>query len=170
MTKSIYMAAYMKKRFHKARKRGLEMLGNRCRICGHGGKLEFDHIDPKSKTHPSGRTFYLGEKRFIAEMKKCQLLCRKCHGLKTLKDIGQKPARGTHGTLSAYRYCKCRICTTAHSRYSKEWAMKRRRALGIGPRRKATHGSWGMRKKCKCGVCRRALADYYRNYRAKLPR
>lgn len=67
--------------------------------------------------------------RFERELKKCQLLCRRCHTKKLLKDAGLKPARGTHGTLSAVRYCDCARCRGAKNAYERDRRRKMRRRL-----------------------------------------
>lgn len=129
-----YMREYMLARYHRRRKEALDRLGNKCKKCGSVKNLQFDHIDPKKKTFPIwGRT--LSEIRLEKELSKCQLLCGECHDLKTIKEKGNKPAKGTHGTLSAYRYCgppKCDACKKAKT----EWM---RGYYKIKPRYKYLH-------------------------------
>jgi hypothetical protein len=52
-----------------------------CEICGYSDKLQIDHIDPSSKlTH---RIWSWTQKRRDEELKKCRVLCYKCHDTKS---------------------------------------------------------------------------------------
>jgi hypothetical protein len=49
--------------------------------CGSKRDLQADHKDPRTK---GGKSFWLfKEERHLAELKKCQVLCKKCHRSKT---------------------------------------------------------------------------------------
>lgn len=112
------MAAYMKGWYDRRHAEAIEALGG---YCSHPGcdvveNLQFDHVDPETKTMTIARMWTASEKRFQAELRKCQLLCQLHHLEKTLAERGQKPGRGTHGTATAYRYCgppKCEACKAA---------------------------------------------------------
>jgi hypothetical protein len=83
--------------------------------------LQIDHIDPADKFAEISQLLTYSEKRLQAEPAKCQLLCGECHEDKSISERGQSPARGTHGTLSAYRYCgppKCDECKGAKRLYA----------------------------------------------------
>lgn len=120
-------AAYMRKRYHKIRADAVVHLGGRCAKCGSTVDLEIDHVDPKLKTMDVGRLWSASKAKYEAEIQKCQLLCRECHQAKTLVDMGRKSARTEHGTLSAYRYCRCPECVAAYNEYQKLYKRKRRR-------------------------------------------
>ncbi len=96
----------------------IRILGGKCVACGTTENLEVDHKDSKKKSFEVRRmlTTY-SPQEIIEEIKKCQLLCRACHLEKSILERGQKPARGTHGTLSSYRYCKCELCRAANAKY-----------------------------------------------------
>lgn len=111
------MRVYMLARYHKRRREAVFRLGGKCAICGSGEDLEIDHIDRTTKSMNVARMTMVSQERFDAELKKCQLLCSKHHDEKTTRDRGLKPARGTHGTLSSYRYCRCERCRKAKSDY-----------------------------------------------------
>jgi hypothetical protein len=119
-----YMREYMKKWIASRRIKAIQQLGGKCVQCGSTERLEFDHIirgsqDPKSRGG-QGVMWTFSEKRLQAELAKCQLLCHDCHWKKTLEDLGIKSAKGTHGTLSAYRYCgppKCEECKAVKREY-----------------------------------------------------
>jgi len=72
------LAARRTRKYHEA----IERLGGVCAHCGEVEDLEFDHIDPRTKTAPVMRLWSYSA-RFEAELAKCQLLCWECHQLKT---------------------------------------------------------------------------------------
>lgn len=109
----------MKRWYDRRHAEAIETLGGHCAWCPATEGLQFDHIDPSTKTMTIAKMWTASEARFQAELVKCQLLCGPHHQEKSLAERGQKPARGTHGTLSAYRYCgppKCELCKAAKRR------------------------------------------------------
>ena len=80
-----------------------------CAFCGSRDALEIDHIDPASKTIIITDIWMRRRSVRDAELAKCQILCRTCHITKTTKERIRPPK---HGTLTAYRYhrCRCIIC------------------------------------------------------------
>ena len=122
-----YMAIYMLARYHSRMNEARKFLGGKCTKCGSKKNLQIDHIDRTKKGCDNDRAAFRSRSKFLEEMKKCQLLCRPCHTIKTVTvDLGRKMARGTHGTLSSYRYCKCRKCKDAASKYSYMLKKKKR--------------------------------------------
>lgn len=118
-----YMRVYHLKRYHRLKNEAFKFLGGKCVKCGKTEKLQFDHIDPKEKNIEMGKFLTFPLKKFWEEVKKCQLLCDECHQLKTINDLGKKVAKGTHGTISSYRYCHCEICKEA----KREWTRNYRK-------------------------------------------
>ena len=117
-----YMREYMKKRYHERRGALVESMGGKCEDCGATENLEMHHKDRSTKLMVLAKR--VGSAPIggvIEEISKCQLLCDPCHNLKTLAEKGQKPAKGTHGTLSSYRYCKCGVCRRAKSEYTRNY-------------------------------------------------
>lgn len=114
-----YMREYHIKRYYSLRNGAIVKLGGECILCGGKEGLQLDHIDPKSKEIDISKMLNVSLERFWKEVSKCQLLCKACHAKKTVLERGQKIAKGTHGTLSSYRYCKCDICKKAKSDYTK---------------------------------------------------
>lgn len=56
------------------------LLGGVCVVCGTTENLDFDHVDPSTKIFNVARQAGdVSEKRFWAEVSKCQLLCRPHH-------------------------------------------------------------------------------------------
>lgn len=115
-----YMREYMLKRYHSRRAEAAKQLGGKCVRCGCKEDLQFDHIDPATKSFPIAKMWSINKKDFQAEVLKCQLLCQPCHNQKTLKDRGFKIAKGTHGTVSSRRYCNCDLCKKAVRDYQRE--------------------------------------------------
>jgi 5-methylcytosine-specific restriction endonuclease McrA len=110
--------AYMRerwKRLHYERRIWLiEKWGGKCNSCGSTKQLEFDHIDPKTKSFNIGQHYGRYSKdRLLEEANKCQLLCNSCHWDKT--------GRANHGTPSKYTAgCRCDECRKSWASYLKE--------------------------------------------------
>lgn len=120
------MAGYMRNRYHERRKEAFEILDGRCSKCESTQNLEIDHKDRNKKVFDGTRMTSVSREKFLAEIAKCQLLCRKCHDVKTIVELGKKVAKGTHGTLSSYRYCKCYLCRKVKSEYMRAYNSKGR--------------------------------------------
>jgi hypothetical protein len=106
-----------------------EKLGNKCTQCPEVNNLQLDHLDRADKSFTIGKLWNTKLEVFNQEVAKCQLLCAKCHELKTLKDLGQVSAKTTHGTLSSYRYCKCELCRKANAEYCKLKKRKKKQQI-----------------------------------------
>lgn len=111
----------MLKRYHERKSQAIIYLGGQCVECQSRDDLQFDHKDRLTKGFTIAKLWSVNEQRFWEEIKKCQLLCLKCHIIKSALEQGKKPARGTHGTLSSYRYCRCDKCKRAKSEYMKDY-------------------------------------------------
>jgi 5-methylcytosine-specific restriction endonuclease McrA len=81
-----YMREYTLKRYHRRRAKAIEQLGGKCAQCCSTNKLEFDHIDIRTKEFTISDSLGISEKRLQAELAKCQLLCDPCHQTKTSKE------------------------------------------------------------------------------------
>jgi len=117
-----YMRQYMLDRYHTQREKLLKLLDNKCTKCGSTENLEFDHIDPSTKSFTIGKLNTMAFYKAVEEVKKCQLLCQSCHNSKTINEKGFQEVKGkdVHGTLSSCRYCKCDICKTFKNEYNRE--------------------------------------------------
>lgn len=112
-----YMNNYMKNRWIKRRMSAVEHLGGACIECGSLDELEFDHIDPSTKTCSIARASSFSEKRFWEEVDKCQLLCPPCHTEK-------HESKADCGTVQRYwRGCKCDPCKAAYAAYMKDYKL-----------------------------------------------
>ena len=113
-----------------------ERLGNKCAKCGGTDRLEFDHIDPKSKSFCIGVRLDYSLKKLKLEADKCQLLCKPCHIIKTKIDNGYQPV-SKHGTASMYnnQLCRCDRCKKAWTTYkvpkTKAYRARKRREYAI---------------------------------------
>ncbi len=119
------MNTYVKARYHRRRNEAIATLGGECSGCRSIDELEIDHIDPKQKSFCLGDALAgWSEERVQEELKKCQLLCKECHGKK------HNTAKYSHGTLSSYRYCKCDECKAAKSAYNREYKKRKLASAG----------------------------------------
>jgi 5-methylcytosine-specific restriction endonuclease McrA len=120
-----YMRKYMLERIRKRREYALSKLGDKCVNCGISENLEFDHIDPKSKKDVIANLWSYSKKILEEELAKCQLLCMPCHQRKSIMEAGKKIAKGAHGTVSSYRYCRCDVCREANSAHARQYRKKK---------------------------------------------
>ena len=61
-------------------------LAKGCLRCGYNeyaGSLDFDHIDTETKVRPVSRMTLGTIKNLILEVRKCVILCKNCHQVKT---------------------------------------------------------------------------------------
>lgn len=121
-----YMRIYMAERYTRRKAEAVAALGGKCAVCGSTDRLEIDHRDRDNKSFTVCRKIAgVSEAKLAEELAKCQLLCWEHHNLKTLEETGRKVAKGTHGTLSAYRYCRCPSCKKAKADYMAEYNKSR---------------------------------------------
>jgi 5-methylcytosine-specific restriction endonuclease McrA len=127
MPDAIYMANYRKLKYAERKVQIIDHLGGCCRSCGSTESLEVDHVDPAKKSFEvMAKCWCMSWKKLLAELKKCQLLCEACHLKKT------SVAVGTHGTLSARRWCRCDLCKAAYNAYMKDWRTRRKQDHTLG--------------------------------------
>ena len=104
---------YQREWYAARREKGIKSLGGRCVQCGATDELEFDHIDPATKSNH--RIWSWSWARINEELEKCQLLCVPCHFQKTLVFIstagGTWAARKNHHKKG----CGCRSCQNMRS-------------------------------------------------------
>lgn len=124
------MALYMKTRREFRRNMLIKLLGGRCKACNSSNELEFDHINPYSKSFLiSGSDLDKPMDELVKEVNKCQLLCKSHHKLKTSISV-----LAPHGTYSRYAHrkmpCRCDDCKKALSVWHKSYRQKRKQ-LGL---------------------------------------
>ncbi len=114
---------YCRKRYHKRRQDAISSLGGKCTGCGSSESLEFDHVDPTTKTFAiSKRLHGLPWEKIKKELELCQLLCRDCHGKKTRAEKMTKE----HGSRSMWERCKCDVCRAMKNSYMRNYRARRR--------------------------------------------
>lgn len=91
-----------------ARRRAEWLVDKCCVRCGSKEELEVDHIEPGAKFEH--RVWSWAKPRMLAELAKCQVLCRTCHDEKTRTDGSLKIS--THGGPGMYENhgCRCDEC------------------------------------------------------------
>lgn len=75
------------------RYRAAQELGGKCKTCGEDNLfcLDFHHINPSEKSFEISKvTAHMPWSKIELELKKCELLCRKCHTLHHMKDVQKK--------------------------------------------------------------------------------
>ena len=132
-----YMRAYHLKQYHAKRRELIKLHGGKCTHCGTIDRLAFDHVNPKTKKDTIGKLWAYGSKTLNAELLKCQLLCRRCHIKKSVKnkETGggcNKITEYTHGHWKMYSDgCRCDVCSEwkRQSRKNTEARKKKIRSM-----------------------------------------
>ena|SRR3990167_3529613 len=117
-----YMRDYSKRRRHERKRWAINKFGSRCGKCSSVKKLQFDHIDRKTKKINVSEIWMYSWKTFLKELNKCQLLCYKCHLDKSRIDGSfKKRGKTKHGTSTAYVHhgCRCELCKKWKREYRK---------------------------------------------------
>lgn len=85
------MREYMARRYEARRIRIIADLGGACVRCGSDDRLEIDHVDRHRKGFDICRRLAgVAEPKLARELRKCQLLCRNCHEVKTVEERGHE--------------------------------------------------------------------------------
>lgn len=105
----------------------IEQLGGKCTRCEASEWLEFDHIDPATKSFDisAGIRDGYGKKRLLPELEKCQLLCIPHHLEKT---TATALANRRHGSWGMYKngQCRCEVCRDFVNAYMRSYKASRR--------------------------------------------
>src|SRR3990167_1281726 len=114
---------YQRKQRRERRKMLIKLLGNVCVKCGSNNKLEFDHKNRKLKKFTIAVILSSKMSKLMKEVKKCQLLCKKCHINKSI--IERKDKIAVHGSMGMYSNhgCRCIKCKNVCSRYYKKYNL-----------------------------------------------
>jgi hypothetical protein len=92
------MKEYQRQWMKERRQEYLDYLGGKCVQCGVTENLHFDHIDASTKKYAINKIASRKKEFVYEELKKCQLLCQKCHMAKSGADIASK----LNGELSPF--------------------------------------------------------------------
>jgi hypothetical protein len=116
-TQTETQAAYLQRRRAKAK----AFLGGKCARCPTTEGLEFDHVDPSSKSIDISDAIakHWSWPKLVEELKKCQLLCGDCHEGKTVEERAAQPC-GTYWKYRKYG-CRCSACKKANSEKIRSW-------------------------------------------------
>lgn len=165
-----YMRKYRKERHAAKRLAAILRLGGVCAQCKSDNvdDLQIDHIDRTQTLFRVPAGFYQSKALQEAEINKCQLLCKACHLTKSLAERGQTSAKGRHGTLSTYRYCKCEVCRAAAAAHALAYKHRTGRSRPESTIR-YEHGTRAMyvTKKCRCPSCTEANRVYHVGLRSR---
>jgi hypothetical protein len=93
-----------------AKRRAEYFKGKVCAACESMKDLQLDHIDPAEKISHS--IWSWSSSRREIELRKCQVLCERCHMEKTM---GEK-CSASHGDSLYRKGCRCEICKEGHNR------------------------------------------------------
>lgn len=100
----------------------LELLGSECSQCGSTDRIEFDHIDPTTKSFDILEQWNRPIEELVQEVRKCQPLCYSCHREKSLAQLSVEHGGGASGK----RNCKCDLCRAKKNEYMREWKRRKR--------------------------------------------
>lgn len=103
------------KRYHDRKAMLIARLGGKCNDCGTEEDLEFDHVDPETKSFTITSKMFTALDVLFAEVDKCVLRCKPCH--KTRSDL-QKSVEHGQGA-SGKRNCACELCRKQKSEYNR---------------------------------------------------
>ena len=111
------MAQYMTQRRQRRRQELVILLGGTCTRCGKTENLEFDHIDSAIRSFRlNGKNLDKPWSVLLAEVVKCQLLCRLHHQEKTIES-GEIKIVDHGGGLTGKRNCSCELCKSKKKEY-----------------------------------------------------
>lgn len=94
-----------------ASRKALFFEGMVCLDCGRGENLELHHRDPGEKE--DHRIWSWSTERILAEVSKCDIVCRDCH---MDRHWGVPDSLGfrSHGASAYRKGCRCGTCRKAH--------------------------------------------------------
>jgi len=105
-------------RYHARRADAIVRLGGKCALCETTENLELDHIDPAAKSFDIGEFWSIGWDRYLAELTKCQLLCRPHHIEKSRAENQVMKGGLKHNRWRYLKHrCRCDECRADYSVY-----------------------------------------------------
>jgi hypothetical protein len=116
---------FQKKKYRERRAWMISVLGGKCCVCGTNRNLEIHHKDRAKKSFELGERWSMPLRVLLAELRKCELRCRK-HHLEKHKSV--------HGSPGMYRHQKCR-CSVCRAGNAKRMTYYRRRIAQLEEQR-----------------------------------
>jgi hypothetical protein len=114
------MKIYLARRYQERRDAALVALGGECVACGGTQDLQFDHQDRGLKSFNLAKIWLGKQDRLQGELGKCQLLCKSCHLIKTVDEIGVPHGGGKKGK----RGCSCDPCKARRRQYMRDFRAR----------------------------------------------
>ncbi|BCO56150.1 hypothetical protein MINTM005_13940 [Mycobacterium intracellulare] len=118
----LHCVGYYLDRYHRRRDAAIARLGGKCAVCGTTRNLHIDHINPSEKAIEMGKMWAVAESRYLAELKRCQLLCAKHHRQKSALERSVDHGGGVTGK----RNCYCELCGPLKRAYMAQYRSKRK--------------------------------------------
>ena len=129
LKRNAYMREYVKRRTRERRAEAFNMLGGECVECGSTEDLQFDHRNRRRKEFSLATAmWHVSRERFIAEVKKCRLLCTPCHKKHSADQLSVPHGGGVSGKKN----CSCAPCKARKAQYMKNWARVMRPPSSAG--------------------------------------
>ena len=162
-------------RYYRRKEVLLDALGRECAHCGSTDNIQFDHIDPETKSWDILTEWSKALRLQLEEVKKCQPLCKDCHKIKS----DEYQTRSCVDNKFAKRGCDCDLCGDRRIREVRDWQRGkveysfRVRGTPYEKKRRpnSTPSSCGevlhYNRGCRCDDCRRAKTEYCRELRQR---
>lgn len=106
-------ADLVRARYEERKPQLIALLGDSCVECGTDENLEFDHIDPTTKSFNILESWAKPIEVLLPEIAKCQLLCKNCHRAKTTAERA-KPILFRGITFPSRKAAKAHFNVTDH--------------------------------------------------------
>jgi hypothetical protein len=118
-------AAYMRHRYAENRSKAVILFGGKCVRCGSQEQLEFDHVNREEKTFNIANLWRNSWSRIEIELRKCQLLCWRCHQEKSKPELAKISSDASIDRVrNAKHIVHCIMCGKEIIRMT--WRLKQR--------------------------------------------
>ena len=141
-----YQRTYQRNRYWERKNKIFKILGEKCCVCGSVADLEIHHKNPNEKEFDPGSR-EREKSAFEAELKKCELLCGRCH---------KEKHATSHGSVTMYRVygCRCAACVDRHRRFKQASDDRHYKKIKADPvkmeRRRENWRKAAARRRGKC--------------------
>ena len=111
----------MKERYEKRVKEAHIILGGKCVKCGTTENLQIDHINKALKSFDLGKLWSVSKVKYLAELEKCQLLCKEHHKEKSALEQSVGHGEG----LTGKKNCRCSLCAPLKNEYIRQFRKQK---------------------------------------------